>query len=161
MATAADSLMDASYLKRALEDIMFGDPTPSSIDYTLRKYCSPHLSWANHEAGFGIVDIIPHIRSWRLQMVSVRIEITHLVKQGNTTANRHMTYFQRRDGSVCECECFQFITSGEDGMWTTIYENTKVIRNTQFQPASSRSRNNSQRPPFVKRASWPEDKHNA
>lgn len=44
-------------------------------------------------------------------------------------------------------ECFQFIISGDDGMWNTICERTNVVRNTQFQPASRTSCDTSQRPP--------------
>ncbi|KAI5360249.1 hypothetical protein Slin14017_G098100 [Septoria linicola] len=117
MGIAATSLINGNNIKLALEDVLIGDPRPSAIEHTLSKYCSSQLTWANHEGTFGLLDLIPHIRSWRLQMVQVRVDITHLVTQGNTTANRHMTYFTRKDGTGCEIECFQFIISGEDGMW--------------------------------------------
>lgn len=159
MNTAASSLIDGNNIKLALEDVLIGDPRSSAIEHTLSKYCSSQLTWANHEGTFGLLDLIPHIRSWRLQMVQVHIDITHIVTQGNTTANRHMTYFTRKDGTGCEIECFQFITSGEDGMWLSICENSTIVRNVLYHSPSTTSDRKQKRPPMVKRASWPDERH--
>lgn len=153
METSAATIMAASSMALAFEDILAGTPTTAAAESTILKYCSARIQWTIHDRTLDLSDLVFYVLGSRMRFVTSNIQVTHHVREGNNASSRNITFLTRRDGSYCETENFTFITHGEDGMWDNVVQMARLVRDSREQPGLRR-RSSEGLPPLIPKTSF-------